>query len=75
MKKNMGTLDRVIRTLAAIGILWLYYLGLISGLAAIILFVIAAIFIVTSIAGTCPLYSLLGVSTCATRTRKGDLTH
>ncbi len=75
MKKNMGTLDRVIRTLAAIAILWLYYLGLISGLAAIILFVIAAIFIVTSIAGTCPLYSLLGVSTCATQTRKGDLTH
>jgi uncharacterized membrane protein len=72
MKKNMGTLDRIVRTLVAIAILWPYYLGLISGLAAIILFVVAAVFIVTSIAGTCPLYSLLGFNTCASRTRVNE---
>lgn len=63
MKKNMGTVDRVVRILAGIAIIGLYYFGVISGLTAIILGVIAVIFIVTSFISFCPLYLPFGLST------------
>jgi hypothetical protein len=63
MKKNMGVIDRLIRTLLAIIVLLLYWTGNISGLAAIILGVFAIIFIITSTISFCPLYVLLKIST------------
>ncbi|HDQ03250.1 MAG TPA: DUF2892 domain-containing protein [Deltaproteobacteria bacterium] len=63
MKKNMGTVDRVIRVLLAVVVLILYLTGNITGLAAIILGVIAVIFVVTSIIGFCPLYVPFKIST------------
>ena len=62
-KKNMGTLDRVIRLLIAAVIAVLYFTGSISGLAAIILGILAVVFVVTSLVGFCPLYVPLGLST------------
>lgn len=67
MKKNMGNIDRTVRTLIAIVIGILYFTGVISGTAAIILGVLAIIFLLTSLIGTCPLYMPLGLST-----RKGS---
>lgn len=63
MKKNMANLDRLIRALVAILVLVLYLMGQISGTAAIILGVIAVIFIITSVLGYCPTYHMLGIST------------
>lgn len=63
MKKNMGTADRTIRTIVAIIIAVLYFAGLISGTTAIILGILAAVFILTSLVGTCPLYLPIGLST------------
>jgi hypothetical protein len=63
MKKNMGTIDRVIRTLLAIVVLILYLTDVISGVVAIILGIIAVIFLLTSVVSFCPLYSLLKFST------------
>jgi hypothetical protein len=63
MKKNMGTVDRVIRTLIAIGIGVLYFSGRVSGTLAIILGVIALVFLVTSFVGRCPGYLPFGLST------------
>lgn len=63
MEKNMGTADRVIRTLLAVLVVILYLAGVISGLAAVILGIFALIFILTSIIGFCPLYSPLKIST------------
>jgi K+-transporting ATPase A subunit len=63
MKMNMGTVDRVIRTLIAIVIGVLYFTGTISGVLAIILGVIAIVFLLTSLVGRCPGYSPLGLST------------
>jgi len=62
MKKNMGTVDRVLRTLIAIGIGVLYVTGRISGRLAIVLGAFAVIFALTSIVAWCPLYSPLGIS-------------
>ncbi|KFO66889.1 membrane protein [Smithella sp. SCADC] len=63
MKKNMGTIDRVIRILLAIVVIVLYLNGSITGVAAIILGIVAFIFIVTSLIGFCPLYVPLNIST------------
>ncbi|MCX7632824.1 MAG: DUF2892 domain-containing protein [Turneriella sp.] len=63
MKKNMGTVDRVIRLLAAIAVAVLYGLGYISGTLAIVLAVVAVAFFATSLIGWCPLYLPLGIST------------
>jgi hypothetical protein len=63
MKKNMGTIDRVIRILLAIVVVILYMAGSITGVAAIILGIIAVIFILTSLIGFCPLYVPLKIST------------
>ena len=63
MKKNMGSIDKVVRILAAIAIIALYYAGMLSGLVATILLVVAVIFIATSFIGTCPLYLPFGLST------------
>lgn len=64
MKKNMGSADRVIRVLMALVIAGLYFSKIISGTVAIVLLVVAGIFLLTSLIGSCPLYSVLGIRTC-----------
>jgi uncharacterized membrane protein len=64
MKKNMGTIDRVLRIILAIVVAVLIYLGTLTGVAAIVLGVIAGIFLITSIVGFCGLYPILGIRTC-----------
>lgn len=63
MKKNMGSIDRTIRTIIAIIVAILYFTGVISGTVAIILGVLAIVFLLTSFIGTCPLYLPIGLST------------
>jgi len=63
MKKNMGTIDKVVRILVAIVIAGLYFANLISGTIAIILLILAGIFILTSFISFCPLYLPFGIST------------
>lgn len=54
MMKNMGTVDRAIRIAIAIVIAALIATGNLSGTLAIVLGVIAAVFLLTSLIGTCP---------------------
>ncbi|HOD14707.1 MAG TPA: DUF2892 domain-containing protein [Spirochaetota bacterium] len=63
MKKNMGTVDRIIRIILAIVVAVLYFTGQITGIAAIILGILALIFVVTSAIGFCPLYVPFKIST------------
>jgi len=63
MKKNMGTGDRVLRVIVAAIIAALYFAGVISGTLAIVLLVLAGIFILTSFISFCPLYLPFGIST------------
>ncbi len=63
MKKNMGTTDRIIRIVAAITIIALYYTSVISGTLAIVLLVVSGIFILTNFVRFCPLYLPFGIST------------
>jgi Na+(H+)/acetate symporter ActP len=63
MKKNMGTLDRVIRVVLAVVVLVLYLTNQISGTAAVILGILAVVFAITGFVGFCPLYVPFNVST------------
>lgn len=63
LNKNMGMLDRTIRLVIAAVIAVLYFTGNLSGLAAIILGILAVIFVVTSLVSFCPLYLPFGLST------------
>lgn len=67
MKANMGTADRIIRLIAALVIGYLYYVELISGTLAIILGVLAVVFVLTSFVSFCPLYLPLGLTTKKTK--------
>jgi uncharacterized membrane protein YhfC len=63
MKPNMGTIDRVLRVLVAIVIGVLYFTNQINGTAATVLGLFAVVFVVTSLLGSCPLYSPLNITT------------
>ncbi len=66
MKKNISNIDRAVRVLIAIVIAALYFTDRITGTPGIILLVAGGVFFATSLAGFCPLYGLLGISTCKT---------
>ena len=63
MKKNMGTIDRAVRLILVAVVAALYFTGQISGTLAIVLGVLAVIFLLTSLIGWCPLYVPLNLST------------
>lgn len=67
MKLNMGAIDRSIRVVVAVVIGVLYFTGQIAGTVAIVLGIVAVVFLVTGIVGWCPGYLPFGVST-----RKGE---
>jgi hypothetical protein len=63
MKKNMGNLDKGIRILIAVIIAILSYTKVLDGTLAIVLLILAGVFVLTSIIGFCPLYLPLGINT------------
>jgi hypothetical protein len=63
MKKNMGITDRVIRILLVVLVAVLYFTKVIHGALAIVLGIIALVFLLTSIFGVCPLYIPFGIKT------------
>ncbi|NOT75724.1 MAG: DUF2892 domain-containing protein [Cyclobacteriaceae bacterium] len=63
MKKNMGSTDRIFRTLIAIVLMTLYFAGFVTGTVGIILIALSVIFLLTSLVSVCPLYLPFGLST------------
>jgi hypothetical protein len=64
MKKNMGSMDKVVRIIVAIVLILLYTTGTISGTLGIVLIALAGIFVLTSLISFCPLYLPFGINTC-----------
>lgn len=63
MSKNESNADRIIRVVIAIAaVLGAFAVGA-SSFLGIILFVVAAVMLVTAAVGFCPLYRLFGLST------------
>jgi uncharacterized membrane protein YphA (DoxX/SURF4 family) len=67
VKKNMGTVDRAIRTFIAVVIGILLLSGQIRGTFAIFLSIFMITLLLTSAIGWCPLYSPFGISTRKTK--------
>jgi hypothetical protein len=61
MTQNVGGIDRVFRVLIGLALLWF---ALLSGHAYAWIGWIGVIPLLTAVVGSCPLYSLLGMSTC-----------
>ncbi len=70
MKKNMGNTDRIIRTIIALIVGYLYFSGTLTGTLGIVLLLVAIVFLLTSLLSFCPLYSILGVKTCPTKAKE-----
>lgn len=64
MKKNMSNLDRGIRVFLAIIFAALYFTGTLSGTLGLVLAILGGVFLLTSAISSCPIYSVLGISTC-----------
>lgn len=67
MKKNMGTADRIIRILFAAVFAYLYFAGIVTGTVGLILVILGGVFVLTSLVGFCPLYTLFGLNTRAVK--------
>ena len=70
MKKNVGNIDKVIRVLIAIVAGALFFTGTVSGVAGYVVLAVGAIMLVTAATSRCPLFSILGLSSCPLETKK-----
>ena len=67
MTRNMSNLDRMVRIAIAAIVAILFFTNVIGGTLAIVLGVVAIIFLATSAVNFCPLYRIFGISTCKTK--------
>ncbi len=63
MPRNMGSADRIIRTIVGLVMMALVALGYVGMPWSVVAAVIAIVFLLTSIVGFCPLYVPFGIST------------
>jgi hypothetical protein len=64
MKKNVGSVDKIIRYTLAIVLLALYYFGTLTGVWGTATLIAAAILVITSMFSFCGLYTIFGMNTC-----------
>lgn len=63
MTRNMGSFDRVFRTLLAIAVGILILVNVVTGTLAIVLGALAVVLVLTSAVSYCPVYARLKIST------------
>ncbi len=62
MKKNMGTVDRVLRIIGALVIAYLILSELLTGTLAIVLGIVGIVLLFTAAVGVCPAYFPLKIT-------------
>lgn len=72
MKKNMGHADKTIRLAVAAVLAVLLIAGIVKGTPAIVAAILAAVFVITTLVGTCPAYIPFGISTKGKGRRGGS---
>jgi Inner membrane protein YgaP-like, transmembrane domain len=63
MKKNVGSIDRLVRIILALVFAILIFNGTLTGAAAIIFGILGIVFLGTALLSVCPLYSIFKLST------------
>ncbi|PPK96661.1 Protein of unknown function (DUF2892) [Nonlabens xylanidelens] len=64
MKKNLGTIDRIIRILFAVVVSILFFTNVVTGTLGVILLIVGGVLLATSFMNFCPLYAVLGINSC-----------
>jgi hypothetical protein len=64
MTKNIGKTDKIVRIVLALFIAALDFFKVVTGEFSWVLPVVAIVLLLTALINFCPLYSLLGKSTC-----------
>jgi K+-transporting ATPase A subunit len=61
--KNMGKADKIVRVLIAVLFTVLFLNQVVTGVMGVILVILAGVFLLTSVVGTCPLYLPFKINT------------
>ena len=65
MKKNVGNADKAVRIILALVAVYFAYTGTFEAAwVTYVLYAVAIIMLLTSLMGSCPCYSIFGMSTC-----------
>ncbi len=67
MKLNESNMDRIIRAVAGLVLLYLGFGGVLSGGLAIVADMVGIIILATAAIGFCPIYALAKISTLSTK--------
>lgn len=67
LKCNESNADRIVRIIIAAALAGAVLAGFATGLLATVAWVVAGILFVTGLVGFCPLYAIVGFSTCPVR--------
>jgi hypothetical protein len=62
-EKNVGTIDRVVRIIVGIAFLAGFALNMVASPLSYLVVLVGIIALVTGAIGTCPAYSIMGIST------------
>ncbi len=63
MKKNIGTIDKVVRIAIAVVFAILFFTNVIGGVLGFVLLALSVTFVLTSLISFCPLYLPFGLNT------------
>ena len=69
MKKNLHSIDRLIRIILALIFAFLIFNGTLTGAVGIVLGILAIVFLATGVISFCPIYKALGISTLKEKTK------
>ena len=67
-EKNVGMIDRVIRIIFGIVLLYLFAVNMVAAPWSYLVALIGLILLVTGVVGTCLLYSMIGMNTLGKKT-------
>ncbi len=63
MKKNVGSIDKVVRFIIAAIAIWAAYTHQVASPWDYVLYAVAAIMVLTAVVGTCPIWLATGMNT------------
>jgi len=64
MKKNVGSVDKIIRYIIAIVAVYIAYKGMVASPWDYVLYAVGAIMVLTALAGRCPIFAIFGINSC-----------
>ena len=64
MKKNVGSIDKIIRLIIGVIAVYAAYTGMVASPWNYVLYAVAVIMVATSLMGSCTLFSIFGIGTC-----------